>query len=361
MREMRKNSGKQRERMRAPWGKVREQRSMRLDNKTHSPVIVRFAAMGDAVLLTVLIHRLSERYQRPVNLLSSGGWTKSLLAPDPAVGEITLVTSRKRPYWLTPSQREAVAWLKTQQGTVYLCDPDKYSLRLVRRAVPDERIVRVWDTWPGLGAHWADWWESVGSGQPLEVGRGQPRLVVPEAWHGDAGAWMSTRGLSEGKFVLIQPGNKKTAKRFTWNRENDKYWPLERWRETIHSILQRHPDFKVIICGAPSEAALAAQIVALSADERVFSAANELPIPRFAAVATKAHSMVSIDTGPAHVAAAVDCAMVVLFGAFGSRRWCPRAPTAPVIALGGKEETSTGHVNQISVSDVVSAWESLRS
>ena len=333
---------------------------MEVLDKAHSPVIVRFAAMGDAVLLTVLIHRLSERYQRPVNLLSSGGWTKSLLAPDPAVGEITLVTSRKRPYWLTPSQRDAVAWLKTQRGTVYLCDPDKYSLRLVRRAVPDERIVRVWDTWPGLGVHWADWWESVGTGSPLEAGRGQPRLEVPEAWLADARDWMSTRGLSTGKFVLIQPGNKKTAKRFTWNRENDKYWPLERWRETIHAILRAQPEFKVVICGAPSEAQLADQIVALCADPRVLPAATDLPIPRFAAVATMAHSMVSIDTGPAHVAAAVNCPMVVLFGAFGSRRWCPRAPSAPVTALGGVEETSTGHVNQISASDVISAWESLK-
>ncbi|TAG76147.1 MAG: hypothetical protein EAZ24_09365 [Burkholderiales bacterium] len=291
--------------------------------------------------------------------MSSGGWTKSLLSPDPTVGEITLVTSRKRPYWLTPSQRDAVNWLKSQHGPVYLCDPDKYSLRLVRRAVSDERIIRVWDTWPGLGVHWADWWQSVGSGRSLEIGGGQPRLVVPETWLTDARSWMTRRELLEGKFVLIQPGNKKTAKRFTWNRENDKFWPLERWRETVNSILQNQPDFNVVICGAPSEAALADQIVALCDDARVFSAANELPIPRFAAVATMAHSMVSIDTGPAHVAAAVNCALVVLFGAFGWRRWCPRAPSARVIALGGADETNTGHVNQISANHVIAAWQSL--
>jgi heptosyltransferase III len=211
-----------------------------------------------------------------------------------------------------------------------------------------------------MGAHWADWWESVGTGRPLEVGRGQPSLVVPKAWLDDAKNWMATRGLSDGNFVLIQPGNKKTAKRFTWNRENDKYWPLERWRDTIHAILRAQPNFKIIICGAPSEAALAEQIVNLCADSRVISAANDLPIPRFAALATMAHSMVSIDTGPAHVAAAVNCPMIVLFGAFGSRRWCPRAPSAPVIALGGVEETSAGHVNQISASEVITAWQSLR-
>lgn len=316
--------------------------------------------MGDAVLLTVLIHRLAERHGTAVNLLSSGGWTKALLAPDPAVGEIRLVTSRKRPYWLTPSQREAVAWLKTQQGTIYLCDPDEYSLRLVERAIPRSRIVRVWDHWPGFDAHWADWWESIGTGQPLAVGTGQPRLVVAETAMADARAWMAARALREREFVLIQPGNKKTAKRFTWNRENDKFWPLDRWTQTVQAILQTDPTLKVIVCGSPAEAALAEGIAASCGDPRVFSGAMDLPIPRFAALASMAHSMVSIDTGPAHVAAAVDCPIVVLFGAFGSRRWAPRAPTAKVIALGGVQETNDGHVNRITAEQVITAWRSLR-
>jgi heptosyltransferase III len=312
--------------------------------------------MGDAVLLTVLIQRLAERYRQPVNLLSSGGWTKTLLSPNASVGEIRLVNSRKRPYWLTPSQQEAVAWLKTQPGTVYLCDPDRHSRRLVERAIPKSRIVRVWDRWPGLTAHWADWWESVGTGKPLVVGLGQPRLVIPDAWVADARAWMTARTLREREFVLIQPGNKKTAKRFTWNRENDKFWPLDRWTQTIRAILNSDPRLKVIVCGAPSEAALAERIAASCADARVFSAANELPIQRFAALAQRAHSMISIDTGPAHVAAAVDCPLIVLFGAFGSRRWAPRAPHEKVIALGGVEETNDGHVNRTSADQVIATW-----
>ncbi|MGL5005279.1 MAG: glycosyltransferase family 9 protein, partial [Casimicrobium sp.] len=276
-----------------------------------APIVVRFAALGDAVLLTVLIEELVKRYRQPVALLSSGGWTRTLFDNDPRVNKVTLVASRKRPYWLTPSQRDAVRWLKTQTGPVYLCDPDPHARRLVERAVPSARIHYLWSKWPGNNAHWADWWQSVGSDTALVQDSGQPRLHAPAAWYDDARTWMSSRGLIEHRFVLIQPGNKKTTKRFTWKRTtHDKFWPYDRWATTIRSVLAEHSDFRVVICGAPSEAEMVNEIAALCNDDRVLAAANELPLARLVALSSFAHSMISIDTGPAHVAAAMDCPLV---------------------------------------------------
>ncbi len=320
---------------------------------------MRFAALGDVVLLTVLINRLALRYGAPVAVLSSGGWTKTLLAANPSVSEIQLVTSRKRPYWLTPSQREAVAWLKTRKGDVYLCDPDPYSRRLVARAVPADRVIRVWDEWPGIDTHWADWWESVGTAKPLVPGSGRPRLDAPQVWFDDASAWMAAKGLEPGKVILIQPGNKKTAKRWTWNRINDKFWPIERWVSVIGQALADKPDFRAVICGAPSEQELVQSIVSGCNDARVIGAALDLPIPRLVALSARAHSMITIDTGPAHVAAAMNCPCVILFGAFGWGRWAPRAPSATIITLGNREETKDGTVMSISTDEVIAAWRQL--
>ena len=98
-----------------------------------APLVVRFAALGDVVLLTVLLAALCERHGRPVHLLSSGAWTPVLLGSDPAVGTLRLVTSRRAPYWLTPSQWSARHWLAAHRGPVYLCDPDPYAARLLER------------------------------------------------------------------------------------------------------------------------------------------------------------------------------------------------------------------------------------
>ncbi len=325
------------------------------------PVVVRFAALGDVVLLTVLLEQLARRHGSRIDLLASGGWTRSLLANDPAVGDIQLVTSRKSPYWFTPSQREAVAWLKAHKGPVYLCDPDQYARRLVERAVPRERIVAPWERWPGLDTHWADWWHAVGSDEALLAGRGQPRLHASPAWVADARAWTQTRGIADAPILLIQPGNKKTSKRWSLHRtNNDKYWPVERWAQTIAGALATKPDLRVVVCGSPREADLVNEIVTACADPRVLAAALDLPLPRLIGLASFAHSMISIDTGPAHIAAAMDCPCVVLFGYHGWGRWVPRAPHSDVIALGNRETRDDGNVASIGVAEVLAAWQRLR-
>ena len=136
---------------------------------TH-PLVVRFAAFGDVVMLTALIEALATRYGAPVDLLSSGPWTPELLANDPAVREIQLVTSRKTPYWLCPSQWQAVRWMAARRNVpVYLCDPEPQALALLLRAgIPRENILRAWDTWPGNGAHWVDWWNDVARQTPTD-------------------------------------------------------------------------------------------------------------------------------------------------------------------------------------------------
>lgn len=324
------------------------------------PVVVRFAALGDVVLLTVLLEQLARRHGTPVDLLASGGWTRTLLANDPAVADIQLVTSRKSPYWFTPSQREAVQWLAAHKGPVYLCDPDKYARRLVERAVPRERIIAPWDNWPGLGAHWADWWHSIGSGEPLAAGRGQPRLHASPDWVTDAHAWARARGVGDAPILLIQPGNKKTSKRWSLHRtNNDKFWPVERWVQVITGALQTKPELRVVVCGSPREADLVNEIVAACADSRVLAAAEDLPLPRLIGLASFAHSMISIDTGPAHIAAAMDCPCVVLFGYHGWGRWVPRAPHSQVIPLGNRETKDDGNVASISAADALAAWQRL--
>src|SRR5574340_836789 len=124
-----------------------------------APVVVRFPALGDTVLLTVLLRALAQRYARPVHLLASGAWTPVLLRHCPAVGELCLVRSRRSPYWLTPSRWSAVDWLHAHSGPVYLCEQDRWAERLIQQAgIAEDRLVRAWRHWPGDTIHWADWW-----------------------------------------------------------------------------------------------------------------------------------------------------------------------------------------------------------
>jgi heptosyltransferase-2/heptosyltransferase-3 len=68
--------------------------------------------------------------------------------------------------------------------------------------------------------------------------------------------------------------------------------------------------------------------------------------------------MISVDSGPAHAAAAVGLPLVVLFGGHSQREWLPRsARGSPVLGIGGPPLSS--RLDQISEKDVFEAWTAL--
>ena len=85
--------------------------------------------------------------------------------------------------------------------------------------------------------------------------------------------------------------------------------------------------------------------------------AHELPIPRLLALTETAHGMVSVDTGPAHAAAALGCPLVVLFGAASPKKWRPLGP-GTILTLGG-EKAEQSRVDDIPAEAVIEAWQSL--
>lgn len=146
---------------------------------TALPLIVRFAAFGDVVLLTTLIESLFCRFGQRVDLLGTGAWTTRLLAADLRIGHVQLITRRKSPYILRVSQWKAVRWLRSRGcGPVYHCDPELKSLWLLRRGGIDPvRIVRAhYAPVGGEAAHWTDWWVRCGALTPAAYAQDLPAL-----------------------------------------------------------------------------------------------------------------------------------------------------------------------------------------
>jgi len=339
-----------------------------------APVVMRFPAVGDLVLLTVLLEALWRRYGKPVHLLASGVWTPLLLQADPAVSEMRLVYSRRAPFWLMPSRWAARQWLRAHRGPVYLCDPDVHAERIVREAgLPEGRLVRAWKHWPGNEIHWADWWLDIAqldaSAVPGPVTRPdvapRPRLHVPPEWHAQTEAWLRQHGLVDRPLVLLQPGHKKTHKRGRiGTATHDKHWPAERWGAVIRGVLSDLPGAAALVCGSSRESGLAQEIVEAAgtppSGTRVVNVAAMQPtLQRVVGLTARAHSMVSVDTGPAHLAGAMDCPLVVMYGHAGWLRWKPRSPSGNVQVLGPRALTMGAEVMSLSVDAVLQAWRAL--
>jgi ADP-heptose:LPS heptosyltransferase len=84
-----------------------------------------------------------------------------------------------------------------------------------------------------------------------------------------------------------------------------------------------------------------------------------LPVPRLTALLSRAQGLITVDSGPAHVAAAVGCPLVVLFGKASTALYRPWG------RAGADVKVLTGRVNGeanmlgITTEEVVAAWDAL--
>jgi heptosyltransferase-2/heptosyltransferase-3 len=330
---------------------------------------VRFGALGEMVLLTVLIRLLAQRYGQPVDIVASGGWTRPLLAGQPGIGDVHVIRSRRTPYWLSRDQQRLVALLRARgAGPTWYCDPDDKGRWLVRKAgIPDEFVVEARDEPIDDREHFVDYWRRVARLTPRaapappapDAGTVLPFLQVPQSDRAGLDAWLRSRGIVGGNWVLIQAGNKRTMRRGRRQRAtNTKFWPSERWAAVIRALRDTRPDAPILLLGVATESGLNREIATLADVPGVFDVAGDLPIGRLLALQARAAGMISVDTGPSHTAAAVGCRLVVLFGEASPVNYAPTGQGARVQCLTGLRADKPSMLG-IQARDVIDAWERL--
>lgn len=110
-----------------------------------------------------------------------------------------------------------------------------------------------------------------------------------------------------------------------------KLWPVEHFAE-IGRRIAGHLDHDVLVMCGPDERRTAEEIVKLAASPRVFSMAGQpLGIGTAKACIRRSRLMVSTDSGPRHIAAALGCAVITVYGPM-SPVW-GRNPTVDAVDL----------------------------
>jgi heptosyltransferase-2/heptosyltransferase-3 len=141
---------------------------------------------------------------------------------------------------------------------------------------------------------------------------------------------------------------------------NNKYWPQERWAEVLRYVRSTHPGHAILLLGTGPESALNEEVAALARIERLHNAADDLPIPRLVALLARAAGLISVDSGPAHAAAAVGCPLVVLFGKALPSLYRPWGVAgADVLVLCGRVAGEPDMLG-IEIGSVMEAWSQLR-
>jgi heptosyltransferase-2/heptosyltransferase-3 len=326
------------------------------------------------VLLTALIRPLHARFGTPIDIVTSGPWSDPLLSGQPGVGDILTIRSRKTPYWLAPDQRDVVRRLRDRPpGPTWLCDGnDAVWPMLGRVRIPRDYIVDVKDHPRYAGEHMVEQWRRFAAVMPAAAQapppHGDPAAVAPGCYLSVSGeqrseldAWLEARGIGGAPLILVQAGNKRTMRRGLRRLAvNHKYWPSERWAAVIRFLRDRHPEHRLVLLGTGPEQELNRELIVAARLEDVVNAADDLPIPRLVALLERASGLVTVDSGPAHAAAAVGCPQVVLFGKASPALYRPWGVAGEdVRVLTGKVDGEPSMLG-ISVTEVTDAWASLR-
>jgi heptosyltransferase I len=138
--------------------------------------------------------------------------------------------------------------------------------------------------------------------------QGNPEFKLPE----DAGTadkidkLLKSQGVN-GKYAVIVPGAAQVNKR----------WPIERFAELAAKIGERF-GLSVVATGSQGEREYIEAI-----GKRVINLAGKTTVRELVPLMKRASLVVSNDTGPGHIAAALDVPMVMIFGPTNPARVCP--------------------------------------
>lgn len=342
------------------------------------PLVIRFGRLGDTLLLQPLLRRLHARYGQPCSLLAAGHYAAELYRGQPDVAEVIALSSHHRPLPLSLEQWRTIRVLRRMRDVpIYVCEPQARSLARIRwllkmAGIPDQHCVYLNDIPLAPGGHWIEHLLQLADATPVAfrdryasvtcATSAVPEFVVSGQDRADCDRWLAEREFSGHPLVLLQPANKRTMR---WNgvrkaSDDDKAWSIDNWCRVIDAVFAPLPQARVLLCGSPAEAGYLAGIRARAGHAGVDVVAKELPLPRLKALLAVAHSMISVDTGPAHMAAAMGCPLVVMFGSVSPSHWKPRSshPDA-VLALGGPPISR--RVDALTPGQVIEAWQALPS
>lgn len=278
------------------------------------PLVVRVAALGDTILLTAMLRALSELWQQPCDVVVHENWADSVFTGLDSVAEVVGLSSRTTPYWLCPSQHRLVRWMRLRDsGPTYIIDNRETMLRLLRRGrVSDEWTVSNFDVPWRQRQHHLD--------HLLEVARHRPEassappgefpdsLPHPELWVSSAEAeacrdWLSQKGWRGEPIVAVQTQGRRVHRGL---------WPDHCWEAAIRQVVADLGESMVLLIGSPPEANAVQRVAERCSTLPVVNVASEVPLRRMFALLELCHSCISLDTGPAHAAAALGRPVVVL-------------------------------------------------
>lgn len=120
------------------------------------------------------------------------------------------------------------------------------------------------------------------------------------------------RAAEDTRWIILQPGARRLNKR----------WPVEFFAVLVGRLAAAHPDLRFAILGGQEERSLG-EVIVKADSQRCLDLTGKISLPEMVEWIRASALMVTNDTGPMHVAAALGKPVVALFGPTEPRRTGP--------------------------------------
>ncbi|MGI9089433.1 MAG: putative lipopolysaccharide heptosyltransferase III [Chthoniobacterales bacterium] len=328
-------------------------------------LLIQLKRIGDLVLTTPAITAVREKFPRAnISLVVSAG-TRELLPAIQGIdrtliarGKISdaaswfTVARRNYEYCLDFTRNDRSAFLTLLSGARKRITTDHPKQRLKFRARSYNQLV---DTPIGL-VHTVDYHLALLA--PLGIHNASPtlRLELPAAAEAEAERVLWRAGVA-GDFLLLHPGSARA----------EKFWETERWAAVIEYAAAR--GLACVVTGGHASIERA-HIAAIQAHTRppFVDLSGQIDLLTLTAIIRRARLVLTVDSAPMHLAAAMQTPQVVLFGPTNPLHWRPRFTPALILQGGHAGPLSEfapkqrgAAMNLISTEQVIDAMESLLS
>jgi ADP-heptose:LPS heptosyltransferase len=125
-------------------------------------------------------------------------------------------------------------------------------------------------------------------------------------------------GIAESGYILIHGGSTQLAQ----EKGMAPVYPVEKWRQILADIQQKQPNLPIVMLKGSEDTQFAAAMLQSSPDLKITSPGD---IGKLAAMIAGANLMISTDSAPMHLAAAVGTYMIALFGATEAKKRLPQS------------------------------------
>lgn len=301
-------------------------------------VVIRSGAIGDTLMITPLLRSLRSSFPKAHVSVITSLKALDVLRHNPHIDEAVALRGRHLPFFLSREKQRLSHRICGHGSALVLsleADPDFTAL--ARRFDPTKLV--SYDPRAGRdtvilsvrpGEHSVEMHLRAGAEiGAIPAGLGS-ELICPSRSHDAVKEWLAERGVSSHDTVVgihAGWGGRKQHPENTRLRS----WPASRFSQLISRTSERK-NLKFVLTGSPHDHQLNETIIAASG-RPALNAAGRFSLLESAALVGRMNLYVTIDSGPAHIAAAVGTPLITLWGPgiFSATR--PLAGKAPVTIL----------------------------